>query len=267
MAADQPSSQVLPNLEIILDASGSMNALIGDRKKIDIAHEALGALVNQLPDTANVALRTYGHRRSSDCADVELITPLGPLDRAAFTGKINAVNPVNLGQTPLGASLQMVPDDLKSAQGDLQVVLVTDGEESCGADPVRIAGELHGANPHLKIDVIGFNIGAEAQGRLSAIAEAGGGRYFDAGDATQLVTALQQSVLVSYHVLSADGRLVYQGALGSSATLPAGTYTVEVPGTTPLAIENVVVGEHPAVVELRQQDGKLTGTIVGQAAP
>jgi hypothetical protein len=82
-----------------------------------------------------------------------------------------------------------------------------------------------------------------------------------------LVTALQQSVLVTYHVLSADGRLVYQGALGSSATLPAGTYSVEVPGATPVTISNVVVGERPAVVELHQQDGALTGTIVGQTAP
>jgi len=263
MAADQPSGQVLANLEIILDASGSMGAPIGDRKKIDIAHDALTALVNQLPDTANVALRTYGHRRAGDCADTELVTPLGPLDRAALTDKINTTKPAQNGMTPIGASLQMVPDDLKSAQGDLQVVLVTDGEESCGADPVRIAGELHSANPHLKIDVIGFNIGAEAQARLSAIAEAGGGRYFDAADATQLVTALQQSVLVSYHVLSADGRLVYQGALGSSATLPVGSYTVEIPGAKPLTIGNVVVGDRPAVVELRQQDGALTGTVVG----
>src|SRR5215475_13511390 len=70
MAADQPSGQVLANLEIILDASGSMGARIGDRKKIDIAHEALGALVNQLPDTASVALRAYGHRRAGDCGDI-----------------------------------------------------------------------------------------------------------------------------------------------------------------------------------------------------
>src|SRR5262245_49433158 len=63
MAADQPSGQVLANLEIILDASGSMGAQISGHKKIDIAHDALGELVSQLPDTASVALRTYGHRR------------------------------------------------------------------------------------------------------------------------------------------------------------------------------------------------------------
>jgi Ca-activated chloride channel homolog len=268
MAADQPSGQVLSNLEIIVDASGSMTGLIGDRKKIDIAHDALDELVTQLPDTANVALRAYGHRRGGDCGDTELVTPLGPLDRAALTDKINAIYPAQNGMTPIGASLQQVAEDVKSVQGDVLVVLVSDGDETCNGDPVQVATQLHTNNPKIKIDVIGFNVGPEEwRARLSGISQGGGGRYFDAADAAQLVAALQQSVLVSYHVLSADGRLVYQGALGSSATLPSGTYTVEVPGATPLTISDVVVGERPAVVELRQQDGTLTGTIVGQTAP
>ena len=268
MAEDQTGGQVLGNLEIILDASGSMGGLIGDQKKIDIAHEALGALVNELPDTANVALRAYGHRLSGDCSDTELVTPLGPLDRAGLAEKINAIRPAPNGMTPIAASLQQLAEDMKDAQGDVQVVLVSDGDETCNGDPVQVATQIHAANPKIKIDVIGFNVGPEDwRARLSGISQGGGGRYFDAADATQLVGALKQSILVSYHIISADGRLVYQGVLGSSATLPPGTYTVEVAGVKPLTIKDVVVSDRPAVVELRQQDGNLTGGVVEPAAP
>jgi Ca-activated chloride channel family protein len=258
LAPGQAAGNTLGSVEIILDASGSMNGLIAQRTKIDIAHDALSTLVNQLPDTANVALRAYGHRRSADCGDIELVAPLGPLDRAGLINKIKAINPVRLGQTPIGASLQMVPADLQAAKGSLHVVLVTDGEETCRLDPVRVAGELHAGNPLLKIDVVGFNIDAAAQGRLSAIAEAGGGRYFDAGDAQQLVDALKQSVLSTYHVLDAQGKEVYSGTFGDNTTLPAGRYTIQIDGATPLQIADVEVGgAQPAVIELREQDGKL----------
>jgi hypothetical protein len=268
MAANQASNAIPNNLEIILDASGSMQAQIDGRRKIDIAHEALSGLIKELPDAANVALRAYGHRRGGDCGDIELVNPIGPLDRAALTNKVNAISPAQNGMTPIGASLQQVADDLKGTQGDVQIVLVSDGDETCNSDPVQIATQIHTANPKIKIDVIGFNVGPEAwRARLSGISQGGGGRYFNAADANQLVAALQQSVLTSYHVLSADGQLVYQGVLGSSATLPAGSYTIEIAGVKPITINTVQVGNRPVVVELHEQDGALTGTVVGQTSP
>jgi hypothetical protein len=262
MADGQPLVRTTSNIDIILDASGSMRAKIDGRLKIDIARESLVALVAQLPETTDVALRAYGHRKGNDCGDVELLVPLGPLDRAGLTARINAVNPAPNGMTPIGASLQQVADDLKSTQGDALVVLVTDGEETCNSDPAQIAEQLHASNPRLKIDVIGFSIGGDAQARLSAIAERGGGTYFDAGNATQLVAALQQAVALTFRVLDAQGNEVYSGTLGSETTLPAGRYRVEISGDTLLTIGDIEVGGKPAAVELRDQDGKLTGTVV-----
>jgi Ca-activated chloride channel homolog len=163
--------------------------------------------------------------------------------------------------TPIGASLQQVAEDLKGAKGDALVVLVTDGEETCNSDPAQIAEQLRAQNPRLKIDVIGFNIGGEAQARLSAIAERGGGNYYDAGNATQLVAALQQAVALNFRVLDGQGNEVYSGVLGSQTpALPAGRYTIEISGDSPLSISDVEVGGAAAVVELREQDGKLTGS-------
>jgi Ca-activated chloride channel family protein len=264
MAEGQKLTRTIGNIEIILDASGSMLAPLDGRRKIDTAHESLDRLIEKLPDTTNVALRSYGHRRTGDCGDIELIVPLAALDRTALTSRISAINPVANGMTPIGLSLQQVADDLKGARGDMVVVLVSDGEETCGSDPAQIAAQLHANNPRLRIDVIGFNIGPEdSRARLSAIAKGGGGSYFDAGDAAQLAAALQQAVALTYRVLDAHGSEVYRGALGSSATLPVGRYSVEISSDAPLTISAVDVGSTKSTtVELHEQGGLLRGAVV-----
>jgi Ca-activated chloride channel family protein len=263
MAEGQKLIRTIGNIEIILDASGSMSGEIDGRRKIEIAHEALAALVTKLPDTTNVALRAYGHRKGGDCGDVELLTPLGPLDRSGLTARINAVNPAPKGMTPIGASLQQVAQDLKNAQGDVLVVLVSDGDETCDGDPVQVATQLHAANPKIRFDVIGFNVGPEQwRARLSGIAQGGGGSYFDAKDAAQLVDALQQAVALTYRVLDAQGAEVFQGQLGATATLPAGRYTVKISGASPLTITDINVGGAATTVELREENDVLKGTVV-----
>jgi Ca-activated chloride channel homolog len=263
MADGQALVRTIGNLEIILDASGSMNGEIDGRRKIEIAHEALTALVGKLPDRTNVALRAYGHRKGGDCSDVELLTPLEVLDRSALTERINAVNPAQKGMTPIGASLEQVAQDLQGAQGDVLVVLVSDGDETCDGDPAQVATRIHADNPKIRFDVIGFNVGPEEwRTRLSGIAQGGGGSYFDAKDAAQLVDALQQAVALTYRVLDTQGAEVFHGQLGATATLPAGRYTVEIRGASPLTIPDIAVGGATTAVELRETDGVLNGTVV-----
>jgi Mg-chelatase subunit ChlD len=263
MADGQALVRTIGNLEIILDASGSMGGEIDGQRKIDIAHEALTTLIGKLPDRTNVALRAYGHRKGGDCSDVELLTPLETLNRAALTTRINAVNPAQRGMTPIGASLEQVAQDLKGAQGDVLVVLVSDGDETCDGDPTQVATRIHAENPKIRFDVIGFNVGPEEwRTRLSGIAQGGGGSYFDAKDAAQLVDALQQAVALTYRVVNAQGAEVFEGQLGAIATLPAGHYTVEIRGASPLTIPDIVVGGPTTAIELREADGVLNGTVV-----
>ena len=62
------------------------------------------------------------------------------------------------------------------------MILVTDGLETCEGDPVAVAEQLH-LNPdiELTVDVVGFGIQSQADAtQLQAIAEAGGGVYYDA---------------------------------------------------------------------------------------
>ena len=72
----------------------------------------------------------------------------------------------------------------------------------------------------------------------------------------------QQAVALNFRVLDEQGNEVYTGTLGSETTLPAGRYTVAIGGDSSAAIGNVIVGGGPTIVELREQDGKLTGEVV-----
>jgi Mg-chelatase subunit ChlD len=263
MANGQTTTRTIGNIEIILDASGSMLGDIEGRQKIDVAHEALTQLVEKLPETTNIALRTFGHRRTQDCTDAELVAPLAKLDRSAAINQINAIRPAPNSRTPMALSLQQVVEDLKGVQGDKLVVLVSDGDETCDGDPVQVATQLHADNPDLDISVIGFNVGPENwRDRLSSIAQGGGGSYFDAANSTQLVDALEQAVSLSYRVLNDQGTEVYQGALGSSAELPVGQYSVEVKGDVPLDINDIEIGAGlTTTIELKEEGGSLSASL------
>ena len=82
------------NLEIILDASGSMKALLGKKTRWATAQDVLAEVVAKLPADYSVGLRTYGHREASTspktCTDTELVVPVGPLDRAKLLARRQA---------------------------------------------------------------------------------------------------------------------------------------------------------------------------------
>jgi Ca-activated chloride channel homolog len=255
MANGQGQVEVTPNIEIILDASGSMQALISDTSKIDIAHTSLDQLVQSLPNNTNIALRSYGHRRSQDCSDLELVAPLAPLDRAAFMEKVRSVRPQNLARTPMEASIRQAAVDLQSVTSETLLILVSDGDETCDGDPAKAAADLRVSNPNVRLSVIGFDVGnAEWQQRLRAIADQGGGSYFDAADASQLAAALQRAVQITYRVIDTKGREVFAGPVGTIAeALPTGEYRVEVGGSIPLLVEKVQISGKQTTIELRER--------------
>jgi len=264
MASGERLPGATRNLAIILDASGSMLARIDGAPKTVIARQALIALVERLPATTNVALRTYGHRRADDCSDTELVQAPAPIQRADLINRINAIRPVNGGRTPIAQSLEDMARDLAGVDGEVLIVLVSDGDETCGGDPVATAAALHTANPRLRVSVIGFNIEQEEwRRRLEGIAAYGGGAYFDAANAVQLADALEQAVALTYRVIDSQGNQVYQGRIGNTVTLPPGAYRVEISGDAAITFETVFVESgHTTFVELRDEQGALRASII-----
>jgi len=224
-------------LEIVLDASGSMKLPLGNRTRWQVALGALEQAIAQLPEDLEVALRVYGHRHSSrsqeTCTDTEVVVPFGTLDRRALIGAARKITP--RGETPLVHSLLQAAEDLRE-RPHASVVLVTDGEESCGGDPETVPQTFKDAGVDAALYLVGFTLESQAfQKQLTAVAERTGGKYFAAADGPALARALALAAgpRFSYEVIDQSGKRIATGETGRIATeLVPGEYrlVVKAPG-------------------------------------
>src|SRR5690606_6325107 len=147
------------NIAIIMDASGSMQALLeGGRSRIAVARDEIIALSSELSQSVNASLWVYGHRLSQEdpaasYLDIEEVIPLSPVDAAEFASTVSSVSAI--GYTPIATTLGMAYSSLPASERDI-IVLMSDGEESCGGDPCAVAAELDSRNIELRIHTIGF---------------------------------------------------------------------------------------------------------------
>jgi hypothetical protein len=229
-------------VEVILGTSGSMLQPLGDTTRIEVAKAVLTDQVTAaLPPETPLALRVFG--TEPDSCETRLLVPLGPLDPEAVAAQVAALQAINLVNTPLGASLERVAEDLADARGPRIVVLITDGEETCGGDPeAAIRGLVdHGFDIH--VNIVGFALEDEAlKATFRDWARIGNGRYIDAGNAEELRRAVAEAVQPPFRVLDLAGKVVAEGVVGGEAVpVPAGTYRVEVLTDPIRVIEPVVV--------------------------
>ena len=191
-AQAQPAAPQGPGQSmLVLDASGSMWGQIGGKPKIEIAREAVASMLATWPASQQLGLMAYGHRSKGNCADIEMLKAPGALDKAGFAQSVNALQPK--GMTPISASVRMAAEQLKFSERKATVILVSDGEETCHADPCAVGKELEKLGVDFTAHVVGFDIdkNPKAKAQLQCLASSTGGRYLDAKDAGELASALQ----------------------------------------------------------------------------
>ncbi|WP_082233089.1 VWA domain-containing protein [Halobacillus massiliensis] len=192
----EEGNSLLPklNVQILLDASGSMAGQIDGEVKMDLAKEAIAEFADHLPEDTSVSLRVYGHAGSSEedgkeisCSTTEEVYPLGEYDKETFNEALDQFTPT--GYTPIGLAMEEAADTLKEETGeDVEniIYVVSDGDETCGGDPAAVAEKLHASEVEPLINIIGFDIAESEREALEAIAEAGEGEYFRADTAQDL---------------------------------------------------------------------------------
>ena len=189
------SAQTLPTAGetlFILDASGSMWGRIDGKPKIGIAKQVMATLVSELPDDARVGLIAYGHRRKGDCNDVETLVAPSRGDKTAVLTALHGMNA--RGKTPLAHSVEQAIGLLRSEEGNATVVLVSDGIESCGGDPCAVVEAARAAGVRFVMHTVGFGLGAAQSAQLRCMAKAGGGEYFAANNAQQLLESTRKAM-------------------------------------------------------------------------
>jgi Ca-activated chloride channel family protein len=111
---------------------------------------------------------------------------------------VNALNPA--GKTPLTEAVRQAAEvlDYKTEKG--VVVLVTDGEETCGGAPCDLGKFLKANGRGLTVHVIGYQLtgfswtGAESILDVQCLAQETGGLYISAKNRDDLVKAFQKTL-------------------------------------------------------------------------
>ncbi|KAG1650293.1 Dimethlysulfonioproprionate lyase DddP [Nymphon striatum] len=94
----------------------------------------------------------------------------------------------------LSASIRMAANELKFTEDNATVILISDGKETCNADPCGTAAELEKLGVNFTAHVIGFGVDKSTTKQLQCIADNTGGKYFGANNAKQLNDAFKKVV-------------------------------------------------------------------------
>nr|WP_223831621.1 VWA domain-containing protein [Bacillus swezeyi] len=186
-AADNSKKDV--NVAVVLDASGSMAQRIEGDKKFDIAKESVTDFADLLPSDANVMLNVFGHKgnnknsgKEESCGTTETLYDLQPFSANGFQHSLSGIKPT--GWSPIAKSLYDVKDDLADKDGKNYVYIVTDGEETCGGDPVQAAKDLRQSNIKTIVNIVGLDVETvKEKEKLKKVAKAGGGKLIEAESA------------------------------------------------------------------------------------
>ncbi|MFD5319787.1 VWA domain-containing protein [Streptomyces sp. NPDC127098] len=201
--ADQsePEEGPPPRVELVLDVSGSMRErdMSGGESRIAAAQQAFNEVIDAVPDEVHLGIRTLGagnpgDDREAGCRDSEQLYPVGPVDRTEARTAVATLRPTT-GFTPIGLALRGANEDLGDEPGTRRIVLITDGEDSCGEpDPCVVARELAASGTNLVVDTLGLTLDDAVREQLSCIAEATGGTYTAVQDSDRLADRLNQLV-------------------------------------------------------------------------
>lgn len=184
---------------IVFDASGSMAGTDFNSPPTPRIARVRQALAKVLPDVArlrNLGLIDYGPGPYNRCDNIEL--QLEPMPNAAgsIMAVVDALVPV--GRTPLTSAVREAARVLRFPEKPGMIVLLTDGEETCGGDPCALARDLSGAGSHLTVHVIGYRAPdfSEGFGMLQSrcLADATGGLYISVQTTDELVAALEKTL-------------------------------------------------------------------------
>jgi Ca-activated chloride channel homolog len=207
---DLQQEKKLQQVVVIFDASGSMAGVVQGQQKIDIAKRGLRSFAQGLGEqNVEMSVIVYGHKGSNlpadkaiSCNGIEEVYKYGAVNESALDEKITQFGPV--GWTPIAEALNQAASILngqKKPSATQEILLISDGEETCDGDPNNVAQEI--ADQYsITTNVIAFDVNGDVQQRLSAIASSGGGTFYEASSSQALLEALEREREKYWHDFS-----------------------------------------------------------------
>ena len=180
---------------LILDASGSMWTQLDDgSSRIEVARDVLGDFLAARDPAQPLGAIAYGHNRRSDCSDIEVLAPVAAQDSAALGARLRSLNP--RGKTPLADALRRAATQIPQISEAIDIVLVTDGLETCGGDVCAVAADLAAMGVQVRAHVVGFGLSEQDIAQVACVADATGGLIFSTQSGAELADALLRTTTV-----------------------------------------------------------------------
>jgi Ca-activated chloride channel family protein len=200
-AEDEARPLCTEDAMIVFDASGSMagntvQGLFSAVTRIDEVRKALAQVLPHATKFRKIGLITYGPGPYQRCNVTLDFLPMWNATEPIMS-VVNAINPA--GKTPLVEAVKQAAAVLDAKSKPGIVVLLTDGEETCGGAPCEFGKALK-ANSRLTVHVIGYQLRAfrwtGAQSFLDAkcLAEETGGLYITAENRQDLIQAFERTL-------------------------------------------------------------------------
>jgi Ca-activated chloride channel family protein len=201
-AEEKKPSPCTEDAMIVFDASGSMsgNQILGipnSRARIDEVRSALAQVLPTATQHRRVGLITYGPGPYNQC-NVKLDLKPAPDAATLIMSVVNALVPA--GKTPLTSAVERAAEVLSYRSKPGVIVVVTDGEETCGGSPCDLAKQLHLLADQLTVHVIAFRYegyswtGGSSVVDLMCLADENNGLYARANSEEDLVDALEKTL-------------------------------------------------------------------------
>lgn len=154
-------------------------------RKIDVAREVLSSTLFDLDPSVETAFRVFG----ASCSFTELKVDFAAQNAQKISEIAQDLQP--LFDTPLALAISDAGEDLAKRSGRKKMIVITDGEETCGGDVLAEARKLKGIE--LLADVIYFGEGDLSGSELQEFADIVGGSFIQTVSGDGLRKALDES--------------------------------------------------------------------------
>jgi Ca-activated chloride channel family protein len=190
---------------IVFDASGSMSGngwgygseTAGTVSRIDKVRATLANILPSVTRHRRVGLITYGPGVWDQC-NVRLDLKPEANSAERIMTAIKALTPA--GKTPLTAAVAKAAEVLDYRAKPALIVLLTDGEETCGGSPCELGKKLSSEAASLTVHVIGLRVkgytwmGEQSLVETKCLAERNGGLYLTVETEDELREAFEKTL-------------------------------------------------------------------------
>lgn len=191
------------NIIIILDCSASMNKIIGPVRKTDIARKVVETILDGMHQDSHDAgsmksgLRVFGakfFKWKQNCDDTSLEVALDDIEKTRPPIMTKTSTITAKGQSSLSLSIDALKGDFPEENDKANfIVVISDGDESCGGSPCDAVKQLVGDSRGVSVNTIGVETSPAGYDNLNCMAQAGNGRYFDSKDVQDFVMFLKDA--------------------------------------------------------------------------